>query len=829
MANRVINTVLQLRDNMSVGLVRAARNAQRSGADISNGMINATRSVVAFKNKSVRAMKDFASGTAKAAAASASALTAAFLAMDGATEEYRIAQGRVNTAFESAGLSSEAAKKSYKEFYKILGETDTAAEASQLLAKLTKSEEDITKWTTISAGIMGTFGDSLPVEGLIEAANETARVGQVTGPLADALNWVSISEDAFNAKLAACSSEAERNKLIMNTLSGEYENAAKIYHENNAEQEKYRAYQLQIAQSTAVLGQASQTAKNKILEMLGAQEDGIRAGSVFDILSKKAQQFSDWINTVDLSAFAPKVEAFVSDAMDKASNAIKWIRENSDQLIRTLKILAGVFVGVKVGKFAFSIYDAAQNVIGFVKTVNRVFKIGGKLKTVFSSVKKIKGLFSGGKVAKTLLKFVSKAGPIGLIIAAVVTVGILIHKHWDKIKAVLESAWNHVKNGFGKVKDTVINAFQVIKDKVKTLIMHIPIVALAVMIYKNWDKIKETLSNAWNWVRSTFEAGKETVSNIFSGIKNKIFGVISGIWNNVKTVFSGIKNTMVTIFTSAKNTVVNVATGLLGKVKSIFTGMKDAITGAFTAAKEKVKDVIEWIDNKVSSIPILGNLYSGSKSFIGSAINLVTGHNALGTSYWKGGLTSINERGGEIVNLPSGAKVIPHDISVKIADSFAKGLFAGNLGIDYRRDSLVSAAKQSPVASNISNISNITNITNNKNLSQISRPMPEIANIIRELKNITRNDVKKVIVGKNALGTDYWKGGPTKVNERGGEIMDLPSGTRIIPHDVSKKAAGSPSINVNVTIQGNVIGNKAYANEVGEVIVEKILRAIENS
>ncbi len=422
------------------------------------------------------------------------------------------------------------------------------------------------------------------------------------------------------------------------------------------------------------------------------------------------------------------------------------------------------------------------------------------------------------------------------------------HKNWDKIKAVLESAWGHVKNIFGKVKDTVINAFQVIKEKVKNLIMHIPIVALAVMIYKNWDKIKETLSNAWNWVKSTFEAGKEVVSGIFSGIKNKIFGVISGIWNNVKTVFSGVKNTMVKIFTSAKNTVINVASGLLGKVKSIFSSIKDAIADAFTAAKEKVKDVIEWIDDKVSSIPILGKLYSGSKSVIGSAINFVTGHNALGTSYWKGGLTSINERGGEIVDLPSGAKVIPHDISVKIADSFAKGVFAGNFGADYRRDSLVSAAKQGAAISNTTNIfqaqdkssdiltairnipqvSNITNITNNKNLSQISRPAPEIANIVRELKNITRNDVKKVIIGRNALGTDYWKGGLTRVNERGGEIMDLPSGTRIIPHDVSKKAARGNTINVNVIIQGNVIGNKAYANEVGEVIVEKILRAIEN-
>ena len=51
----------------------------------------------------------------------------------------------------------------------------------------------------------------LPIEGMIESANETAKVGEVTGSLADALNWVGISEDAFNEKLAACSSESERN------------------------------------------------------------------------------------------------------------------------------------------------------------------------------------------------------------------------------------------------------------------------------------------------------------------------------------------------------------------------------------------------------------------------------------------------------------------------------------------------------------------------------------------------------------------------------------------------------------------------------------------
>lgn len=80
----------------------------------------------------------------------------------------------------------------------------------------------------------------------------------------------------------------------------------------------------------------------------------------------------------------------------------------------------------------------------------------------------------------------------------------------------------------------------------------------------------------------------------------------------------------------------------------------------------------------------------------------------------------------------------------------------------------------------------------------------------------------------NALGTSYFSGGLTKVNERGGEIINLPSGTQIIPHDISKRMGG-PSIAVYVTVQGNIIGNAQYANSLGNIIVQRILRALDNS
>lgn len=83
--------------------------------------------------------------------------------------------------------------------------------------------------------------------------------------------------------------------------------------------------------------------------------------------------------------------------------------------------------------------------------------------------------------------------------------------------------------------------------------------------------------------------------------------------------------------------------------------------------------------------------------------------------------------------------------------------------------------------------------------------------------------------GGHATGTPYFKGGMTRINEGGrGEIVDLPNGTRIIPHDVAKKAAqagSAPSVVVNLTIQGNVIGNRQYMEQTGDYIAKKILAA----
>ena len=252
--------------------------------------------------------------------------------LDEATEEYRVAQGKLTTAFEAAGYSGEAAQKSYNEFYKILGDTDTATEASQLLAQLAQNEQDITKWTNIAAGVYGTFGDALPIEGMIESANETAKVGQVTGSLADALNWVGISEDEFNEKLAACSDESERNRLIMETLSGAYDEASGAFYRNNEALVASREGQAQLDETLAGLGETISNVKNSLrAEFLPAISEVISA-------------FTDMINGVDGAD-----EAFAGAITGLVNTAVSMLPQFADTGMQILtSLLSGIIQSLPV-------------------------------------------------------------------------------------------------------------------------------------------------------------------------------------------------------------------------------------------------------------------------------------------------------------------------------------------------------------------------------------------------------------------------------------------------------------------------------------------------
>lgn len=105
-----------------------------------------------------------------ALASAATAVIGALVGTAEATREYRTEMGKLDTAFTTAGHTSEAASETYKSLQGVLGETEQAVEAANHLAQLCTTEEELAQWTDIATGVYATFGASLPIEGLTEAA-----------------------------------------------------------------------------------------------------------------------------------------------------------------------------------------------------------------------------------------------------------------------------------------------------------------------------------------------------------------------------------------------------------------------------------------------------------------------------------------------------------------------------------------------------------------------------------------------------------------------------------------------------------------------------------
>ena len=328
------------------------------------------------------------------------------------TEEFREGQAKLTTAFGEAGASAEIAKQTYNDLYRVMGDDGAAVEAANHLAKLTTNQKDLNEWTTICQGVFATFGDSLPIEGLTEASNETAKVGKVTGTLADALNWAGVNEDAFNDKLAACNTESEREALIRNTLNGLYTDAATKYEENNANVLAQRDAQTQLKDALAGVA--------KELVPLVTALTNFAATTLADV--KKA----------------------VEEANEKIEDMKKFYEENKTA-IDNVVIVLGIFTA------ALSIAALAMNAATIATTV---------WTTVSTIATAVTSAFGAAMAFLT--------SPITLVIlaiSAVIAIAILLYKNWDTVKEKISKAIDKIKTDFDKMKEKIDEKIDKVKEK----------------------------------------------------------------------------------------------------------------------------------------------------------------------------------------------------------------------------------------------------------------------------------------------------------------------------------------------------------------------------
>lgn len=522
-----------------------------------------------------------------ACAAMGAAIAAAGAAFFGLAEETREARenmGKLETSFTTAGHSAEDAKNTYTELYGVLGDDGQATEAAAHLAKLTTNEKELSDWTNICTGVYATFGDSLPIEGLTEAANETAKTGSITGNLADALNWAGVSEDDFQASLDACTSEQERQALITSTLNGLYSEAADKYRAVNGDIIDAQKATANLNSAMAALGAIAEPIITKLkqlaaellqeitpfVELIGKGLTGALSGA-----ESAAEDFTDGLLgmvTFAIEKLTEMLPTFLEFAVKMIANIATGIAQSLPTLVPSLVQLVTDIVQVLIDNIPLLIDAALQLVTGLAEgIINAIPVLVAALPQLITSL--IDGLLSA--------------------IPQIIQAGI------DLLTALITA--------LPEIITTIVEAIpQIIEGIITALTENIPLIIqagidLLVALIQALPQIITTIVQA--------------IPQIISGIVNALIGNIDQIVMAGVQLFVALIQNLPTIIVEIVKAVPQIVSGIVQAFASLGGEMINAGANLLHGLWEGISGAASWLWEKVSGWA--SSLVSGIKDFFG--------------------------------------------------------------------------------------------------------------------------------------------------------------------------------------------------------------------
>lgn len=592
------------------------------------------------------------------------AVTGAATALVGlaSSQEEQIEQThQLDAAWKDAGGTSEQARDSYTLFYKLLGEEDTATEAAQNLARMTTNQEELDQWTNIAAGSFSKFGDALPLENLVEASQETAHTGTVTGGLADALNWATASndqwsaalsgnqaaqaafndaiangatkEDAFNAALAACGTEQERSTLITQTLDGLYGDIGQTYLETNATMLDTREQQAQLNQKMVEAAEAAMPVKERVLEL---------ATGLLDKVVPALQSASEWYQSL-----SPQQKDLATNialgvvAFGGLATGIGGVLTKGMELGGVFKSLGGGWTGL-IGKISANpIALGVAAVAAAVAGLTWFF-------TQTEEGKQIWATFTAWVSEKwqALQDFLSGipdwwAGVWGTVTGKIDEVKTNIGNAWDTLKTGAATTWENIKtsastaweniksgaaSGWENIKSTVSDAWSNLKTGASTTWESMKGTASAA-----WDAMKSGASDKFGGIKDTIETAMNAAKTIGSGASNALKAAMNGDWEGAKSqataAFEYVRSNIQQKMQAAKQTAVSMGDAIGAKLG--FPGLGTKVAGVFDGIKSAMTNPVQTAQSLIGDI-------TGTISGIFSGLNLNLPHFAL-PHFWVSG------------------------------------------------------------------------------------------------------------------------------------------------------------------------------------------------
>lgn len=511
-------------------------------------------------------------GAAVAAAGAALAgLTKSFLDLAESTREYREDQAKLDAAFTTAGFTAKQAGEAYTGFYAILGEEDRSVEAVNHLAKLCSTEEELAQWTDIAAGVWATFGDSLPIEGLTEAANETAKTGTITGQLADALNWAGVNEEAFQSALDGCSSEQERAALITDTLNGLYQEAAENYKTLNGDVMEAQRAQALLTDAYAQLGAIAEPIMTTLKTMAA---DVLTA--MIPFVSLMGEGLQGVLNGTAGAAetFAEGISGLVSVLMEKLSTIVPVIGE---AILASLPVLLEAGINI-IATLVTGIVNALPQLAAAALSI--VLQLVTSLTELAPQI-----LQAAMQVVATLASGIASALP-QLVPTIVQMVVQICQTLIANLPLILDAALQLVSG----LAQGILNALPV-------LIAALPEIINGIVTFL-LNSIPQIIETGIQLLTSLVAALPEIITAIVAAIPQIIEGIITAVLNSIPQIIQAGIDLLVSLIQALPQ----IITTIVAAIPQIITGIVNALINSIP---QIIQAGVELLVSLIANLPTI--------------------------------------------------------------------------------------------------------------------------------------------------------------------------------------------------------------------------------
>ncbi len=470
---------------------------------------------------------------------------------------------------------------------------------------------------------------------------------------------------------------------------------------------------------------------------------------------------------------------FLSNKLPKAVEAFTNILPHYiDNIVANIK---SAFYGLsKVFSFLKNHIQELKAVVAGLAAAFIALKTTTAVGKVFKAIPKegsaVKLIFNTLKKSLLANPFILVAAAIGVLVGAFV----LLYQKSETFRTIIQAVWSKLKSFVAIISSSVISVLQKFHSWFSEKI--IPILSQAIQIFMLlWTKLKGFAASISNSVISTLQ-------QLYSWFNEKIAPILLQIGQN-----------FVSLWTKLKEFAVVISSPIISALQLLYSWFSEKIAPillkigqVFISLLQIMQPFSVWItDVFVSGV---GIAFQNFFTVINAVLPHVQGVIEGLLTVFNGVLIFLNGVfAGDWAKAWQGMK----DIFSGIVQSI-KSIFLGVIEVIKGR------------------INGITSQINN--VAQKMSSLPIIGGI-----------AQKINIPQFATGTQYFNGGTALVGEHGAELVNMPSGSKITPADKTKQLLKSGNtVNVHITVQGNVIGNEQYANQLGSIIVQKVLAAQGN-